>query len=125
MKRDAAKMRKIRNQISKLQDELRELENADVIFRNSKLVGMCFKRENSYSSGKRWWQYLKVVGQKDGDLKVVSFQEDCYWKMDIETYCSASANSFWFASPDSVEITEGEFNEAKRKFLEKVCTVLD
>ena len=56
--------------------ELIEINNAEIIRRNSGLVGKCFRDSESYGDGRRWYRYAMIM-QLDGiGFNAWSFERD-------------------------------------------------
>ena len=99
-------------EIGKLQKELNAIRQDKENKKNSRLIGKCFKYENSYSGldAKTWWFYIQMNKIEDGSLVGTSFQHDEYGEISIGTNDSFHAGTI--VEDSHIEITKDEFDKA-------------
>lgn len=65
----------LRKLVTKATNAVAEIERKERDAENRALIGKCFQFNDGYAgTGKRWWNYAKVIGAKDGDLVLFTFE---------------------------------------------------
>jgi hypothetical protein len=81
-KREKARLYKI---ICDARAKLDEAESAERDKINARLIGRCFRYQNSYGGDKeKWWLYMRVTRVDDGSLRAMRFEEDCYGRVNVD-----------------------------------------
>ena len=103
-------------ELNTLRDKIREIE---YVPKAKALIGKCFKYPNSYGFGtKRFWAYKRVVSAKAELLRVDSFQEEVYGKIEINYDSQESAA--YFSNRTWIPISEKEYFTAQAKLIKKI-----
>jgi hypothetical protein len=80
-----------RTKLRRLEDEQFEQEALPAMRAN---VGKCFKYRNCYScptsDSDYWWMYCKVVGVRERDYRMLTFQIDQYGHVEIKDFQTPS-----------------------------------
>ena len=111
------RVEELKGQMVKLRDEIDEIEVAEKVKQNKKLVGKCFRYHNSYGSGDKWWLYARVTKLTDyGEPIAWNFQIDCHGKIDIQP----PGLSYVYPGNGYQPIGPAEFRRAWAVVLEKL-----
>ena len=107
----------LRQQINKLRAELGPLEEAQKQEQNSKYVGRCFKFNNSYGSGERWYLYARIIDAGDYWPTGVTFQHTSSDTIEIRTDKGMTSLESW------EEISLAEYQAAWKQIMADVAKV--
>lgn len=107
---DSERLTHLKEQRSKLTQEIYDIETDEEIKKNQEFVGKYFKYRNSYSCPRSpedyWWMYARVDRLNKSGIPVgVTFQTDSDGKIEIET-SNLRVDMYW------TKITSTEFAEA-------------
>lgn len=112
----------LQKKINKLQDEIHEIDMKERIKKSKKLVGKCFKFDNS-CGGERFWTYAKAIGMNEnGDID--------YIQLDVTNYIGKKTYKIeeqkdWNSMNIWTPIKEDEFNFALKEFKQSLNKVLE
>ena len=84
-----------------------------------KAIGTCYRYCNGYSSKKRWWLYMKVVGVKNGEAVVVTFQTDTRGQMEAQ-----KDETRWPLHDGCEHISETAFSKERAAFKKALARLL-
>jgi len=94
-----------------------------------KVVGKVYKYHNSYGGDhERWWLYVKVlsVNEKDMSFMCVEFQRTSMARIEIVYEAEYNwRGGHKFDSMDYIEITQAEYNRAKKAAKKFIIEKLD
>jgi hypothetical protein len=103
-------IKNLNKKISKLKNQVYELELNERIKINRKLIGKYFKYANGYNLEERWWLYKKIIDiTKEGYIMSVQFENIPNGINIQENNISTWLDHLW------IKITEEEFLEAWSK----------
>lgn len=112
----------LRSQISRLREELDEIEHDKEEYEKRDMVGKCFKYKNCYSMPQSesdyFFLYTRVFRHVDGNVKILQFQTDmdgCV-RIDVEEMI--------FPRVHGEEISSGEFEQALGYLVTHLDTIL-
>ena len=83
-------------------------------------LGKCYKFENSYGSGDKWWLYLKVHNVEDTSLYCISLQKANNNTIEIKPDEYKCVWNYENPFKGYIEITKEEFEEQKENFIKEV-----
>lgn len=110
----------LRKTIKLAQEELYEIMQEHDQKEAAKLVGKCFKYRNCYSfresENDYWWQYGRVIGAEGGTSIMITFQIDCYGRIEIEP----KIPSHPYSGNGWEEIGKGEWTAAVKELQSKI-----
>ena len=112
-----SKKKEIQKQISKLQDELNEIELKERLKNNPPLIGKYYKYDNGYNLGERWWLYKKVTSiDEDGRLISFEFEKTSDDHIIIRASYDSWHDNGW------IKISKKEFKKEWNKIKKEINT---
>lgn len=115
MSEEVNRQHELREQIRELQEELYPLEIKEKQTSNAALVGRCFKYNNSYGGGDRWWKYARVIDAGDHWPVAIAFQHTTRDSIEIEV------NKCFMRLDGWQEIPEAEYRAAWQALMQGVA----
>ena len=90
------------------------LENKGKLIAAEKLIGKCFKLQDSFSDDEKWQVYYKVIGVSDypGESRMVRFCKDSRNSVKVEII-EMTVIGRSYPGNEWQEITVEEFNDAR------------
>ena len=109
------KINELQKKIEPLRKELKKIEDKNSLKEKEKLLGKCFKFQNSGGSDKKWWIYTKVIAvSKDTHTHLkVERNPDGNLSIDLTEDFTYHADHYLH----QVEIQEWEFQEQLKTMI--------
>ena len=127
-----AEIEVLNKKIGRLQNQRQRLVDAETketsLPELRKTVGKCFRFTNSYGQGEDWPLYARVISLNEAEMsfQTVQFQHTSRKIVEIEYEKRYNwRGQDHFARDSWTEIPLSEYNEAKRKALKFVQTLLE
>ena len=110
----------LNNVLNPLLEESREIESNEQREINKKLIGKCFKYENSYGFGDKWWLYTYIIGVSESSdtLTVLTVQDDKGGVVEIKKETRMASS--YYKGNSEIPITFKEFKKQFDKTLKKL-----
>lgn len=80
---EQSELEELRLKAGKLHAQIQRIESAAMDKVAQEKLGKCYRYNNSYSSGERWWLYRRVTSVKDGWLNTFDFQHCSDGRIEI------------------------------------------
>lgn len=109
------KINELHKKLNPLQKELKKIEGKESLKEKQKLLGKCFKFQNSSSSDKKWWIYAKVIAVSEHVYThlIVERNPDGNLKIDLVDNFTYHADYYLH----EIEIQEWEFQEQLKTMI--------
>jgi hypothetical protein len=118
----------------KLQRKISDIEYKNLIEvslpKLKKAIGKCYKYNNSYGCGdncRAWPLYIQIVSIDESNMqfKTIEFQYTTFGHVEVKTENKFNFNGKnYFNGKGYIEITNKEFNQAKKRFINTLTSLL-
>lgn len=98
-----------------LRKELRKIEDKESLKEKQKLLGKCFKYENSSGSGEKWWIYAKVIAVSTDTYTHLKVERNPNGNLSIILEDNFTYQADYYIH--EVEIQEWEFQEQLKTMI--------